>query len=627
MRIGKLALNSLPSWRKPNKAILRCGLLVLALLPAAPLSGQSPAAVGIPYDWSHHRLVFSQPGSLADGLRLQTEPRFWHQWYRRNIATRAPAADERSEPRGPGWGFPSTRPREPQIHKDWSMDMGSGATVGAANFPAKYSFVTNAANCGNATTPDFVVYNTSLAGTTSQASVVAYDNLYTGCTGTAPSVYWAYNTGGTIGTSVVLSANGTQVAFIHSSSGGASLNILRWKSSTTQTASSPGTLTPVAAASYYNCTAPCMTTIAFSGSHNDTRSSAFYDYTNDVLYVGDDSGVLHKFQHVFNSTVSNTPGEIAGGGTSSGWPVTISANKLTSPVLDSASARVFVADAGGYLYSEPAGGGSSNKLATSQLAVTGSTGIVDAPLVDSTTGYVYVWVGQDGNTVTNHNCDNATGCDGVFRFSITTFTTAGTGTCSSTDGATWTSGTVCGAESVFGSGSTTTTLYDGTFDNAYYTGSTGTTGNLWTCAAKPGPEPRLNYSPMSSFPSVIGVSGSAINPIVSGNATCSPVTDIYNGSTDLIFLSVTASGNQTGCSGACVYSFNVTSSAPTSATAGLTATGGSSGIVIDNTVAPGTIHTSQTYFSTLSNQSCAGNGSTGSGTGGCAVQASQAALN
>src|ERR1035438_8391784 len=139
MRIGKLALNSLPSWRKPNKAILRCGLLVLALLPAAPLSGQSPAAVGIPYDWSHHRLVFSQPGSLADGLRLQTEPRFWHQWYRRNIATRAPAADERSEPRGPGWGFPSTRPREPQIHKDWSMDMGSGATVGAANFPAKYS--------------------------------------------------------------------------------------------------------------------------------------------------------------------------------------------------------------------------------------------------------------------------------------------------------------------------------------------------------------------------------------------------------------------------------------------------------------------------------------------------------
>jgi hypothetical protein len=370
-----------------------------------------------------------------------------------------------------------------------------------------------------------------------------------------------------------------------------------------------------------------MTTIAFSGSHNDTRSSAFYDYTNDVLYVGDDSGVLHKFQHVFNSTVSNTPGEIAGGGTSSGWPVTISANKLTSPVLDSASARVFVADAGGYLYSEPAGGGSSNKLATSQLAVTGSTGIVDAPLVDSTTGYVYVWVGQDGNTVTNHNCDNATGCDGVFRFSITTFTTAGTGTCSSTDGATWTSGTVCGAESVFGSGSTTTTLYDGTFDNAYYTGSTGTTGNLWTCAAKPGPEPRLNYSPMSSFPSVIGVSGSAINPIVSGNATCSPVTDIYNGSTDLIFLSVTASGNQTGCSGACVYSFNVTSSAPTSATAGLTATGGSSGIVIDNTVAPGTIHTSQTYFSTLSNQSCAGNGSTGSGTGGCAVQASQAALN
>jgi hypothetical protein len=47
-------------------------------------------------------------------------------------------------------------------------------------------------------------------------------------------------------------------------------------------------------------------------------------------------------------------------------------------------------------------------------------------------------------------------------------------------------------------------------------------------------------------------------------------------------------------------------------TAALSAAGGASGIVIDNTVAPGTLSTSQVYFSTL--------------TGGTAVQASQAAL-
>jgi hypothetical protein len=50
-------------------------------------------------------------------------------------------------------------------------------------------------------------------------------------------------------------------------------------------------------------------------------------------------------------------------------------------------------------------------------------------------------------------------------------------------------------------------------------------------------------------------------------------------------------------------------------------TGGASGIIIDNTVLPGTLAgASQVYFSTLSNQAC------DDGTGGCAVQASQSAL-
>jgi hypothetical protein len=51
---------------------------------------------------------------------------------------------------------------------------------------------------------------------------------------------------------------------------------------------------------------------------------------------------------------------------------------------------------------------------------------------------------------------------------------------------------------------------------------------------------------------------------------------------------------------------------PAGTPAMLAASGGTSGVVIDNTVASGTLHTSQIYFSTL--------------TGGTAVQASQAAL-
>jgi hypothetical protein len=58
------------------------------------------------------------------------------------------------------------------------------------------------------------------------------------------------------------------------------------------------------------------------------------------------------------------------------------------------------------------------------------------------------------------------------------------------------------------------------------------------------------------------------------------------------------------------------------ATSALAAAGGTSGIVIDNTVGSGTLAgASQVYFSTLGNQACGT-----SGTGGCAMQASQSAL-
>ncbi len=57
--------------------------------------------------------------------------------------------------------------------------MGSGATTGLGMYPAKYSFNISSANCSGPAQPDFVVYNTSLAGLSTQASIIAYDNLYT----------------------------------------------------------------------------------------------------------------------------------------------------------------------------------------------------------------------------------------------------------------------------------------------------------------------------------------------------------------------------------------------------------------------------------------------------------------
>src|ERR1700680_3763358 len=73
-------------------------------------------------------------------------------------------------------------------------------------------------------------------------------------------IYWAYNTGGTVSTSVVLSGDGTQIAFIHTpASGASSLVILKWKAGEGSTynpptisAATPGTATSTAA-TYVAC--------------------------------------------------------------------------------------------------------------------------------------------------------------------------------------------------------------------------------------------------------------------------------------------------------------------------------------------------------------------------------------
>jgi hypothetical protein len=580
-------------------------LIGVAALPVVACAQQSVPTnqLGIPYDWSHHHLVFSQPSAASDILKRRQEPRYWQQWYRRNIMNQVPIADSGSlEASTADVGSPLANNGRPAAHKDWSVSLGSAATVGGVNYPAKYSFYTSSASCSS----DLVVFNTGLAGSSSpaQATIIAFTNLYTGCGGTVPTVHWQYNTaypqgnttadGSKIVTSVVLSYFGDQVAFVQSNSSNvASLVILRWAHNSSLVNLNSAT-NNVAPANYWNCTAPCMTTLTLSGSHNDTNSSPFYDYANDVLYVGDDSGVLHKFQRVFKSTSGNPPAEV-----STGWPVAISTSKLTAPVFDGGtSQRVFVGDAAGFLYSVKTDGTSKNT--SQQLAKTGSKGIVDAPLVDSTQQTVYVFVGQDNEGSTNPCGNSTTGCNGVFQFS-TGFTSASTL-----------------VESVMGVGNASTVIYAGDFDQKYY--SNPPNGNLYVCAATVTPIPKLDYIPISSNISLPSVATDAIKPLASGTSSvgCSPVTEIYNGSTDLIFLSVTASGNQSGCTGACVYSFNVTSSAPSSAAAGLVSAGGSSGITIDNIVTPGSLHTSQIYFSTLGTGSCGG---------GCAVQASQAALN
>ncbi len=506
------------------------GLVVLGWV----LTGQAakPAPEGLPTDWSHRHVIFSQPATFQQVRQITSDPRYWQQWYRRNVVRvlSEDGSDQAPLEFSAYVGSPS-RP-----HRDWSQNLGSGAKVGAANYPAKYSFQIVTASCGGAPTPDFVTFGTGLLGAAGQASIVAYDNLYSGCSGPVPSVYWAYNTGGEILTSPVISSGGTQIGFVQTDGfGAASLVLLKWAASTTETVASPGTPTSVAPGAYMTCTAPCMTTFSLRDGSNvvtdDTTSSVFYDYQTDTAWVGDSRNWLHKFNPVFKAT----PAEIR----TAPWPVQLNpgnALALSSPVHDLVSGNVFVGDYGGFFYRVSATTGA----VTRSLQVDFGTGIVAGPIVDSTAGKVYVFSSSDGTSA----CIAGTPCSAVFLF--------GTGFAANTSG----SEVVVGASQA--APPNPNPLFDGGFDSTYHA-SVNATGNLYVCGNTGGP-PILYQVPIAA-----GVWGTPVSgpPLATGTAACSPVTDVPNpnatgGTSEWIFASAHASGSGNNCAaGGCIMNFKV----------------------------------------------------------------------
>jgi hypothetical protein len=652
---------------------------------AAKAAIDSTGLHGIPNDWSHHHLIFSRPGSAALAARLEKDPRYriqraWRALQARPgtaeaymqsldaLAVRLSAAKKISV-------SPKKKGKPDSLTGDWSVNLGSGAAVGVARYPAKYSFsTTGTPDCTN----DFVVFNTGLTGGSSQASIIAFNNLYSGSTssggcGTSgvPAVYWAYNTGGRVKNSVVLSGNGSQIAFIHTpTSGAASLVILKWAAGQGTSASSPQSsatsyVITTSTSTFATCksvsTNGCQLNLAYGNSNNDSTSAPFYDYTNDLIYVGDDGGNVHKFTGVFNGT----PAEAG-----APWPIAVAANVfIMGPVLDSGGSTpaVYVNEltgpsTGGQLayFAVPSPSSTATPTVTKSSQIGhASVDIADSPAVDSSAGRIYVVAATDGG---QHS--------GLFSF-IRNFTNNNSGT-----------EATIGTGSA-GPGNAVQPLYDGDFDNTYYSSSNGT-GKLYVCG-NAGGNPALYQVPITSGSP--GTNSSANNPVTivnssgsTNNPACSPVTEIYNsgatgGPFDWIFLSLQNFGAPTACgSGGCVMSFFVTewtasiayslnqeildtnlnvekvttagtsgASQPTwnTSTNGMTTdnsvhwtnegamgstgsssaveAGGTSGIIIDNTSA--TAGASQIYFSNLSSMSCKSGGS-----GGCAVQAAQSGL-
>jgi hypothetical protein len=512
---------------------------------------------------------------------------------------------------------------------------GNGSSIGvtAADVigSAHLTLTATAGYLGNTTTitnsiapaSNFTPASRTLTGGASgRASIMPFDNLYTGCAGPEALPYWAYHTGGTVVTSPALSSDGSQVGFVQTLGGIGSLTLVKWKASATDNYNNPTNLAgvnDVSNANYRACTAPCMTTLLLDNdlhARTDTNSAVFYDFPSDTMFVGGNGGTLRKFTGV----CLGTPAENCAarcGVVQSGWPVFLGvANTTTGPVYyDDATGQIFISDSGDFLYSviHPASPTVPTIAALSRLGF--SLGIVDHPNLDPVAGTVYVFVSNDSITlpVTGNNSR-------VFQFA--------TNFAGGSSGASFTLGDSSGAVRPFA----------GDFDNAYYSSAGGNPGNLYVCGSATG---LVNSIPTLWQISITGTGAMAVTALqgpalaTTKATSCGPGVEVFNPNagpgTDLIFTSARAEkissapiscpvAGGTGCS----KPFDVTNGAiPVTAVGPIAVTGGARGVVVDNTVGAGTLAgASQVYLTPFGDQVCATSG----GNDGCAIQASQSSL-
>jgi hypothetical protein len=498
--------------------------------------------VRLPTDWSHQHLIFSHPSTPERMARANADVRYRQQVQRRAQSLALTSRSDVATPLLRRRSHLTHQAATKSFNRDWSENLGTGSSAGAGNYPAKYSFDTTTAFCASAlppNQPDYVVYSTGQSGLT-QASVVAYDNIYEGCGGPpTPNLYWAYNTGGNILTSPVLSLDGTQVAFVQTTGGlggVASLVVLKWRAGD-GTVGTPMTLVPTLAPFWPTCAAPCMIQVFLhdgsGGQVDDTTSSVFYDYNTDVAWVGGAFGWLHKLTGIFNGT----PAEVNTGG----FPVQVSAaTSLSSPVYDRLSGNVFVSDSGGFLSRvSPTGG----VVKSGQMDFSGRN-IMAGPVVDSVAGKIYVFATDDGVA----SCTNggAVDCTGVFQLSIS-FSAGDKG-----------------IEAVIGSsnaGKFPNPLFLGAFDSAYFEGPGATpTGSLYVCG-NTGANATLYQIPVTG--GVMSTTSNVITPLAGAisTAACSGVTDVPNPNlskvpSERLFVSVANDAVPSPCGSAgCVLSF------------------------------------------------------------------------
>jgi hypothetical protein len=593
----------------------------------------SSPALGYPQDWSSRHLAMPGNNATAAVAAGSRDPRYVYNMVMRQVALRnAGQAPESLE----GIAGPPRSPAKPRhkVHIDWAVSLENGY-VPQNQFPAKYQFSVAQDSC----TADYLLLGLTVT-TGTQANLVGLNNLYTGgtlaCNGGEtvgqPLVAFAYNTvtqtGGQIVTSPTLSEDGKKVAFVESTSAGSYFHVLVLPSPIPATlATAVGSVlspkTTSACPSGKPTAAGCMTTLAIETTATNSNSSPWIDYGSDTAYVGADNGVLYKITPVFGGgapALVNDP---------SNWPVTVSTNSrntiLTDPIYDFNSGKIFIGDGEGYLYSVniSSPGKTYAAVQTVGWAYDGTndgsglpgTGIVDAPIVvndpaNSAVDQVFAFTG----------CSYVVGIGGAITQLPANF---GTGVVTSSN--TVDMGSASGKGDCTGKN-----VHAGTFDNAFWLNGSAS-GHMIGCGFLNNggipADPKMYMFPFAS--STISSTG-ATSFLINKNKgdECSPLTEFYNGTTDMLFWGIGSSDGflESSTITTSLSSPNCTGTPTSTCVTAPAASGGTSGIVIDNQLTNGGTNI---YFTTLAvgsvnGQNCSVSG--GSANPYCVVKLTQSAL-
>lgn len=513
-------------------------LLVVALVSglSAQISETRPS-IGVPEDWTHHRIKFNRAALRQHPELAANEPRAAMQLYREAFAAARAAMNPFAAS-----ATSSASNGAPASHRDWSISLGTGR-LQPGQYPAKWqSDPTLPPSC----TTDFVIYGLNVSGVTGgQPSIVGLKNLYSGganplCGGAQPVFLFSYNTNtianGRILTSPVLSLDGKKVAFVETNTtAGArtsTLHVLKIPTSGSQPLATPSVAPPGGA----------MVSVSIAGSSN-TRSSPWIDYKNDILYVCLDNGRMYKVTGVFNGTPTVV--------TTGGWPILIvNGTVLGSPTLNVNTGTMFIGANNGRVYAVNVN--TPGPVTTIQVGRTGGNNpaIYDTPVLDATGGTLFAVTSNDssltGASVVQIDANN---------FGIVTRVLIGQGSAAGTN----------------------VNLYDGDFDDAYY--NNPASGHMLVCGTGAADSTPYRYLLGFNAGGVIQP-GSSVQLSTNGNARCSPVTEFFNsninGGTDFFFWGVSRNCPGLGNQGCVMALANGTTQtiAPQ--------TGGTSGIIIDN---------------------------------------------